>query len=129
MTGTTATSYTLVDSSGWLEALTEDSKAALFKPYLLRTDRLLIPTIVIYEVYKKLLSGWGQTQADTFYSHALQAIVIDLDKQTAAGAAQISLDHKLPMADAIIYATSQSYGAELITGDPHFAGLPGVKVL
>jgi predicted nucleic acid-binding protein len=41
----------------------------------------------------------------------------------------VRLAHKLAVGDAIIYATARQFGAELITSDPHFAGLPGVTLL
>ena len=34
--------------------------------------------------------------------------------------------HKLATADAIVLATAQRHGAELLTCDSHFKGLPGV---
>jgi len=45
-----------------------------------------------------------------------------------AGRASLSIDYKLPMADAIIYATARAHQAELITSDAHFSGLTGVTL-
>ena len=129
MTATTGTELILVDSSGWLEALAGDSKAEQFQPYLEREDELLIPTIVIYEVLKKLRGGLGPSISDRFLSHALRGRVIPLDEYLAIAAAEFSLQHRLAMADAIIYATAQRFGAELVTSDPHFKDLPGVTLI
>jgi len=45
VTATTASKFVVVDSSGWLEYLTEDTKADLFAPYLKSPESLLLPTI------------------------------------------------------------------------------------
>ena len=118
----------VVDSSGWLEYLTDDVNADRFAPYLKAEFQVLVPTIVIYEVYKKLLTASGKSAADAFASNAMRQVVIPLDDVLAMSAAQMSLDHRLPMADAIIYASSVSQNAELVTSDPHFKGLPGVVI-
>lgn len=119
----------LVDSSGWLEYITEDTKALLFARFVETSDRLLVPTIVLFEVYKKLFSVQGKTLADRFYSQALRRDIVSLDEYLAQSAAVLSVERQLPMADAIIYATAQTHKAQLITSDAHFNGLPGVTLL
>jgi predicted nucleic acid-binding protein len=52
-----------------------------------------------------------------------------VDQEIALSAAVISLQHELPMADALIYATAEINGAELVTSDAHFKGLPRVTFL
>jgi predicted nucleic acid-binding protein len=118
----------VVDSSGWLEYLTDDVNADRFAPYVAGDFHVIVPTIVIYEVYKKLLMESCKSAADAFASDAMRRTVVPLDDVLALSAAQISLDHRLPMADAIIYASSMAQNAELVTGDPHFGGLPGVII-
>ncbi len=129
MTATTASDLLLVDSSGWLEYITSDTKSAAFAPFLEGSRPLLVPTIVLYEVYKKLTQMRGKTEADRFASHALRQSIVELDEDLALSAARISLVHKLAMADAIIYATALSQHAELVTSDQAFSGLPGVTLL
>jgi predicted nucleic acid-binding protein len=119
----------LVDSSGWLEYLTSDEKASIFAPYLESKRRVLIPTIIIFEVRKILLLRRSRPIADEFVGEALSREVVDLDGELALAAVELSIRHQLPMADAIIYATAQARQAELVTSDSHFAGLPGVTVL
>lgn len=129
MTATTASDLLLVDSSGWLEYITADTKAAAFAPLLEGPRPLLVPTIVLYEVYKKLTQMRGKNEADRFASHALRQSVVDLNEDLALSAAKISLVHKLAMADAIIYATALAHHADLVTSDQAFSGLPGVTLL
>ena len=126
MTETTATELIVLDSSGWLEYLTADDKQDLFAPYLESEQPLLIPTVVLYEVRKALLLRQGKTAADAFYSVALKHFIIALDEDIAVLSADLSLLHKLSMADAIIYATARHHKAQLATSDSHFAGLPDV---
>ena len=124
----TASEFVLVDSSGWLEYITGDEKADVFGEVFLRGVQVLVPTIVLYEVFKILLLRANRTDANIFLSEALRRKVVDLTDTIALAAASYSVDHKLPMADAIIYATARGYQAELITSDAHFAGLPGVTI-
>ena len=125
----TASELVLVDSTGWLEYITGDDKADAFGEVLLRDAQVLVPTVVLYEVFKILLLRASSTDANIFLSQAMARKVVDLTDTIALAAASYSIDHKLPMADAIIYATARAHQAELITSDTHFAGLPGVTVL
>lgn len=119
----------LVDSSGWLEYITSDSKADLFAPYLEGTRSVLVPALVLYEVRKLLLLRQPRTAADLFVSEALRRTVVPVGEEIALAAAAISLQHSLPMADALIYATAERHGAELVTSDAHFRGLPSATLL
>jgi len=118
----------LVDSSGWIEFLGEGPLADKFARFFEYEDRLIVPAIVLYEVYKKLLSAGGSTTADRFLSAALRARVVPADERLALLAARISLDRRLAMADAMIYATALIAGAHLVTTDAHFQGLPEATV-
>jgi predicted nucleic acid-binding protein len=132
VTATTASRFVVVDSSGWLEYLTEDTKADLFAPFLKSPASLLLPTIVVYEVYKTLLARKGSALAEDFAAHAsgFREHLIPLDAGLSFLAARLSLAKGLHMADAIIYATAQAHGARLITSDTHFdINLPGVTLV
>ncbi len=129
MIETTVSDSILVDSSGWLEYITKDSKAELFLPYFKRQNSLVIPTIVLFEVRKVLLFRGPAAIADWFVSEAERYQIVSLERGTALEAARLSLSHQLHMADAIIYATAREHRAELITSDSHFANLPGVTLL
>ena len=129
MTAGTASDPLLVDSSGWLEYLTQDVNALAFAPYLEGTRPLLVPTIVLYEVKKKILQIGSKVEADRFVSQALRRQIIPLDEMLALAAAEASIAHQLAMADAIIYTTARAFEAELVTSDQAFAGLSGVTVI
>jgi predicted nucleic acid-binding protein len=118
----------VVDSAGWIEYFGNGPKAASFAPYLENSQQLLLPTIVVYEVYKKLLRSSENTGAEQFLSQAFSADShpIEIDVAVAALAAKVSLESKLAMADALIYACARHHKAELVTPDRHFDGLPEV---
>lgn len=118
--------FFLVDSSGWVEFLGDGPRADKFAPYFEHEERLLVSVIVLYEVYKKLLSAQGSTAADRLLSAALRARVVPIDENLALLAARVSLERHLAMADAMIYATALAAPARLVTSDTHFRDLPNV---
>lgn len=120
--------FFLVDSSGWIEFLGDGPLAEKFAPFFEHEDRLIVPAILLYEVYKKLLSVRGSRAADRSLSAALRARVVPVDERLALLAARISLDRRLAMADAMIYAAALIAGARLVTSDAHFEGLPEATV-
>ncbi len=128
MTTRTGSELYLADSSAWLEYLTEDSKAAAFGHYLEAEASVVVPTVVIYEVYKQLARQRGKPLADRFLAQALHCRVVPLDEMIALAAANVSTDHRLNMADSIIYATARSCQAQLVTANTRFRGLPGVII-
>ena len=118
----------LVDSCGWLEYFKGGSQAEAFESYLQEPD-LLVPTVVLYGVYKVLRRDLSERGANLAATRLKTYQVVPLDDHLALEAADISLEHELPMADAIIYATAQAHGATLVTSDEHLDGLPGVVYL
>ncbi len=117
----------VVDSSGWLEYFAKASNAAFFRPAIHDTEHLLIPTVCIYEVYKRILAQAGEEEALAALAWMASGQVVDLTQQIALLAADLSLEYHLAMADSIILATARTYNATLWTQDAHFAGLEGVK--
>ncbi|MFZ0519734.1 MAG: type II toxin-antitoxin system VapC family toxin [Candidatus Acidiferrales bacterium] len=128
MTETTVSELLLIDSSAWLEYLTQDTDAPKFAPFIESESPCIVPTIVLYEVVKVLMRRRGKTEADRFISAALRRTVVSLDEGLALEAAQVSNLTKLAMADSIIYATARAHEAQLVTGDAAFRGLPGVII-
>jgi predicted nucleic acid-binding protein len=121
----------IVDSSGWVEYLGAGPKADGFAVYLESQAILLLPSIVVYEVHKKIYREQGKGLADEFVSQAFGfgERLIPLTLELSLLASKASLEERLPMADAIIYATARKYQAQLITSDTHFSQLPGVAII
>ena len=96
-------------------------------PIIEKPIDLLVPTITLYEVYKKLLFEKGYDYAMNIILYMQSGCVISLDSDLSIFAAEISGKYKLPMADSIIFATSRQYSATLWTTDKHFKDLPDVR--
>lgn len=119
----------VVDSSGWLEYFAKGPNTAFFKPVIHDTAALLVPTICLYEVYKWVAAQRDEEEALAAIAWMATAQVIDLTQEIAIQAADLSREHKLALADSVIYATARAFQATLWTQDAHFAGLEGVKFI
>jgi len=117
----------LVDSSAWLEYFSDGKNAKIFAPIIGNTEELIVSVINIYEIYKKVLSDRDENSALEAIGIMQQAKVIDVNLSISIGAARISRDLKLPMADSLIYATSMQNEAILWTQDQDFKDLDNVK--
>ena len=119
----------LVDSSGWLEYFTEGRNAAAFARPIHATARLIVPSISLFEVFKRVMTQRGEDLALEAVALMRQGRVVPLDDALALEAARLSVDHRLPMADSIILATARAHGATLWTQDADFKDLPDVRFL
>ena len=117
----------LVNSSGWLEYLTDSKNAKFFAPAIENTNELIVSVINIYEIYKKVLIEKDENTALQVVGLMQQAKVIDFTPSLAVQAAKFSYDFKLPMADSIIYITAKINDAIVWTQDIDFKDLEGVK--
>jgi len=129
VTTPTASDSIVIDSSGWLEYITADSKADNFAQYFRDQSRIVVPALVLYEVRRVLLQRYTTTLADNFVSDVLRLRIVPVDERIALSAAVLGIDYQLSIADAIIYATCQREKAILVTSDNHFKELPGVTLL
>ena len=117
----------IVDSSGWLEYFANGPNADFFAPPIELPAELVIPTISLYEVFKRILQQRTENEAFRAVSVMLQGQVVDLTPSLAFLAARTSHDLQLPMADSIILATARAFDATLWTQDEHFEGLGNVR--
>jgi predicted nucleic acid-binding protein len=120
----------LVDTCGWLEYFTAGPLADAYEPLVSSgTKRLFVPTLVLYETYKFLRRTAGEEVALQAVAQQRACRVVDLDVSLSLEAADFSLQHRLAMADAVVYATAQHFRAELVTSDAELKGLPGVRFI
>ena len=117
----------VVDSSGWLEYFSDGPNADFFAPAIEKTSELLVPTLSLYEVFKRVLQQRGEGDALQAVAVMIQGTVVDLDLDLALSAAKLSADLQLPMADSVMLATAQSQQAVLWTQDAGFDGVKGVR--
>ena len=117
----------IIDTCGWLEYIAETSNAKNFENAILDTKNLIVPSIVIYEVFKKICLDYNEDTALEVIAELKQGKVIEINETISIYAAKLSIEKKLPMADALIYATGLLFKATIYTQDNHFENLPGVK--
>jgi Uncharacterized protein conserved in bacteria len=53
----------LVDSSAWLEYFADGPNAGFFESPITRKSELIVPTVVIFEVCKRILQQRGEEEA------------------------------------------------------------------
>ena len=116
----------LIDSCGWIEFLVDGTKAREYEQYFQDNEGVVTPSIVIYEVYKKVLRERGKDAAVVVASLMNNTRVIGLSENLSIFAAELSIEHSLPMADAIVYATAKASECQVVTSDKHFANLNDV---
>jgi toxin FitB len=119
----------VVDSSGWIEYFSEGKNADFFTSPIRDVDKLIVPTICIYEVFKRLLAERDEDSALLSVGLMSHGREVELDRNIAIDAAQISRELKLAMADSIILATARAHNAALWTQDEHFKDIDGVKYI
>ena len=118
----------VVDSSGWVEWFAGGALAGEYAPYLKDFRKIVTPTIVLYEVYKRIKRDLGEEQALLAVASMQQTVVFPLTDEVALSAADLSLQHRLAMADAIVLATAHHFRAQLVTSDSDFEAIEGVIV-
>lgn len=119
----------VVDSSGWLEYFAGSQRGAQFAPAIQDSAALLTPVICLYEVFKRVAQQRGEEDALAAVGVMMTGRVLEITAELALHAAQLSIDHKLPMADSLILASARLNDAELWTQDSHYTGLEGVRMV
>lgn len=117
---------TLVDSFGWIEFFTDGPLAGEYAKYLQRPSEVIVPTIVLYEVYKKIKSAKSEEVALIAVATMQNAQIVPLTEELSLSAADVSLSHRLAMADAIVYASALQEDAKVVTSDKDLKDLPHV---
>ena len=117
----------IVDTSGWLEYLADSPLADNYAAAIENTEELLVPSIVLYEVFKKISLAYDENSAFQAIGQLKQGRVLPVDEAIALYAGKASIEKRLPMADALIYATAVLHEATIFTQDAHFKDLPQVK--
>lgn len=119
----------LVDASAWLEYFGAGPQAGQFARVIEDVESVLVPTIVVVEVCRRVMQQRGEDEALQAAALLHQGQVVDLDGGLALSAAQLGIAHKLPLADSIILATAKQFGATVWTMDGDFEGLPNVRYI
>lgn len=116
----------VVDSCAWLAYFADESNADIFAPIIEDSEKLIVPSITLTEVFKVVYTQKDKNYAMVIIAQMQQGKVVTLDEHLAIDAAHYAMKYKLPLADSIIYATNQKYQAKLYTQDFDFKGLENV---
>jgi toxin FitB len=116
-----------MDTSGWIEIAIDGANSKAFTKALTASTALIVSTISLYEISKYVAREVDQDAADELIAFIRQHTIIDVTPELALSAARLSAQHKLAMADSLIYATALTRKATLWTQDDDFKGLPHVK--
>ncbi|MEW5940140.1 MAG: type II toxin-antitoxin system VapC family toxin [Chloroflexota bacterium] len=119
----------VIDSSGWIEYFNAEENADFFTPPIRDVERLIVPTICLYEVFKRLLVERDEDSALLSVGLMSHGLEVALNRKIALEAAQVSRKFRLAMADSIIFATARIYHATLWTQDEHFKNIEGVRYI
>jgi predicted nucleic acid-binding protein len=117
----------VVDSSAWLEYFADGPNAGFFAPAIESTEELIVPSVALMEVFKRILQQRSESEALHAVAIMRQGRIVDLDGALALAAAKVGITNKLPLADSIIFATARRFDATIWTQDADFEGLPGVN--
>ncbi|MFP4384002.1 MAG: type II toxin-antitoxin system VapC family toxin [Spirochaetia bacterium] len=119
----------LVDSCGWIEYFSDSPNADFYADAIEDIDELIVPTVCIAEVFKKLYITVNENSALIAIAHMRQGKTIPLTDSIALAAATFGIDEKLPFAESVIYATGIISKARILTQDRYFKGLEGIQFL
>lgn len=119
----------VVDSSGWLEYFADGPNADFFAPAVENLAELVVPSISIYEVFKRVLQQRDESDALQAAAVMQQGMVVDLDRAIALSAAKLSVELRLPMADSVMLATARAHDATLWTQDADSKDIEGVQYI
>jgi predicted nucleic acid-binding protein len=117
----------VVDSSAWLEYFADGPNAAVFAKPIETTRSLLVPSLSLFEVFKRVSQQRSEDEALRAIAVMEQGRIVDLDRATALEAARLSIHHGIAMADSVMLATALRNRATLWTQDSDFDGLPGAR--
>lgn len=117
----------VVDSSVWLEYFADGPNSAFFAPAVEAVEKLLVPSITLLEVFKRVHQQRGESAALEVVAQMQQAQVVDLDATLTLTAARLGAELKLRLADSVVLATARHHDATVWTQHADFQGLASVR--
>ncbi len=120
------TGMNVVDSCGWLEYFANGPNAVFFAPIIENEKKLIVPQVVVYEVTRRLVQQRGEQAAQLALEFLGKGRLMGLDEAGLCRAAIAAAQYKLAMADALIWQTAVTHGAQVYTQDAAFKDVPNV---
>ena len=112
----------LFDTSAWFTLL-EDEEGADQVERLLKNERIVVPFIVLLEIYYISLQEKGIETADKRYATIKSLdleILWEIDEPTLMLAGYFKAKYRVSLADAMIAAFTKKEGAILVHKDPEY---------
>ena len=124
-----ATTFAVGDSTEGpaLFEIVVSNQGVSVSPAIEAVDRLVVPTVVITEVLRRLDAQGRRAVVPDVLAHMRQGQLVPLEEQLAVAAAVLGRQHRLPLADSIIYATAQTVRGIVWTQDEDLQALPDVE--
>ena len=121
----------LIDSYGWIEYFADGPLAESYAAFIEKADaeKTVTPTIVVYEVYRRIKSAKGEQKALEAYAQMSRTRIVELTSSISLRAADISITLNLGMANSIIAATARAHNAEIVTSDEHLKSVEKVRFI
>jgi len=119
----------VVDSSVWIEMLMVGKKHDTCRRAFEGFDEIIVPTAVLYEVYKKIATQVSEEDGLAVVGEMSRHTIVNLDRTIALLAADISRGERLGMADGVVLAHARSARAKLLSLDNDFASIAEVQIL
>ena len=118
-----------LDSSAWISYFFAENEEV--KGIIDHNTVLFTSVVSIFEVKRKLLrEKVEKIRVSGVLSFIKEkSIIAKLDQDVCEKAAEISLTHKLPAIDSLIYTSSLANNSILVTGDNHFKNLEKIKLI
>ena len=116
------------DSWAWVEYFRGSPEGETVKAIMESGEVLFTPSVCLAEIKAKYLAEKRDPKERLLLIKSRTSI-IDVDAAVAEAAADLKAQHRLHTVDALVLACSRSRSADLVTGDKHFRGLPGIMML
>ena len=81
----------IIDSSGWLEYFIAGPNSKFFAAPIKNNTKIIVPTIVIYELWKKISREKGENKAIEVVAQLKRYEIVPLDESLSISAANIKL--------------------------------------
>ena len=107
----------------------KNASTQALKENLQSTGEKIISAITIHELHRLNLKKLDKETAklrSIFIKNEFK--IIDIDYEIAIAGAELSNRYKLPLADSVIAATALREECPVVSDDPHFKGIQGLKI-
>ncbi|MGD2200528.1 MAG: PIN domain-containing protein [Candidatus Bathyarchaeota archaeon] len=87
-----------------------------------------VSVVTIHEIYRIDLEREGREVAKLRSETVCRDFdVVEMDYELAIRSAELRRRYRVPMADSVIAATAQLHGCPVVSDDPHFQSVEGLK--